>query len=476
MTSFLVANPFLRRQAFLLFVDSLLIFLAVLFSYFTKFYFTSYDNLELIREKIFLIFFVIGVHLIIFYIFDLYNVRSRFEGAKNTFLVFVAVLISATVLSIIFYLIPNYKVGRVVLTIHVFLTFSFIYFWRIIFVKAFMETGVKEKILFIGNDLSAEILMEEIKKNANEEFEVVGVIELAPDEAFSGRLKRENPGLNIFGGETPLSDLIRQNDIQIIILTAMSPLPPRLMKEALELKFSGLQVWDMPNFYTNLTGKIPVYNVKESWFLHTPGILAFSSPMSKNLKRILDVIFSFIGLVLGLPFFIILPLLIRLDSSGPALLKQRRTGKNLQEFTLYKFRTMIDNAEAKTGPVWAQKQDPRVTRLGRVLRKTRLDEIPQLLSVFTGRMSFIGPRPIRLVFERDALDQIPFYSLRHSIKPGITGWAQVNQDDPRGGKSPELGPMDRLQYDLYYIQNGSFLLDFLILIKTVQTVLFGKGV
>jgi exopolysaccharide biosynthesis polyprenyl glycosylphosphotransferase len=188
-------------------------------------------------------------------------------------------------------------------------------------------------------------------------------------------------------------------------------------------------------------------------------------------KKILDLGIATLFFPVAIPLMGLIALCIRLDSSGPIFYRQTRVGERERRFQLIKFRTMVKNAEEETGAIWAGKNDSRVTRVGRILRMTRLDELPQLFNVLSQEMSFIGPRPERPEFVRDLEAKIPYYSLRHSVKPGITGWAQVNY--PYGASVEDA--IEKLQYDLFYIQNMSLLLDLRIFLKTIHVVLFGKG-
>jgi exopolysaccharide biosynthesis polyprenyl glycosylphosphotransferase len=203
----------------------------------------------------------------------------------------------------------------------------------------------------------------------------------------------------------------------------------------------------------------------------TPLEGARQSLYATHIKRIMDIILSSIGLVTASPIIVLTALAIKLDSKGSVLYKQKRIGLNETEFELLKFRSMSVDAEADEQPVWAKENDPRTTRVGRIIRKTRIDEIPQMWNVLKGEMSFIGPRPERPEFVGKLEEDIPYYFFRHAVKPGITGWAQINY---RYGASRE-DAAEKLQYDLFYIKNLSAFLDLRILMKTVEVVLFGKG-
>jgi exopolysaccharide biosynthesis polyprenyl glycosylphosphotransferase len=183
------------------------------------------------------------------------------------------------------------------------------------------------------------------------------------------------------------------------------------------------------------------------------------------------VVVAAIGLLVSAPITLVTALAIRLDSPGAILYRQERVGRNQQSFTIYKFRSMLEGAEVNAGPVWAAKDDPRVTRVGKVIRKLRIDEIPQMINVLKGQMSLVGPRPERPYFVQTLNEQIPYYALRHSIKPGITGWAQICY--PYGDS--EQDAIEKLQYDLYYIKNMSVLFDLQILFESLKVVLLGRG-
>jgi exopolysaccharide biosynthesis polyprenyl glycosylphosphotransferase len=208
----------------------------------------------------------------------------------------------------------------------------------------------------------------------------------------------------------------------------------------------------------------------------SPSHLIFSdgfkiTVIRRHIKRAFDVIISAMGLLFSIPFLLIVPVLIKMDSRGPVFFKQRRVGEGEKEFTLYKYRTMVDGAEKDSGPVWSSDGDNRITILGRFLRKSRLDEIPQLYNVMRGDMSFIGPRPERPFFVESLKKQIPYYSERHCLKPGISGWAQVRYE--YGDAIDDA--FEKLKFDLYYIKHQSISLDILILINTMKVIMFGRG-
>ena len=241
------------------------------------------------------------------------------------------------------------------------------------------------------------------------------------------------------------------------------------MSELLELRLNGVAIEEATTLLEKISGKIELEQLRPSWLIFSAGFSL--SARAQLLRRILSSLIAFTILVLTLPLIPLIALAIKLTSSGPILYRQSRVGRNGNTFLCCKFRTMRKDAEADCGATWAADDDPRITRVGRVLRKSRLDEIPQLWNVFKGDMGFIGPRPERPEFVEWLNREIPFYSLRHSIPPGLTGWAQVRY---KYGNSVE-DAREKLQYDLYYIKNCSIGLDFLILFETLKTVTLGRG-
>jgi sugar transferase (PEP-CTERM system associated) len=242
------------------------------------------------------------------------------------------------------------------------------------------------------------------------------------------------------------------------------------INELLECKLRGLEILDLPTFFEQQTGILPLESINASWMIFSEG---FSQGSARDaVKRVFDLLVSGSFLLLLSPLMILIAILIKLESRGPVFYTQERVGQFGVPFTIYKFRSMRTDAEKDGTPVWARKNDDRTTRIGRFIRRTRIDELPQTLNVFLGHMSFVGPRPERPYFVNELAEQIPYYHARHSVKPGITGWAQVKF--PYGASVEDA--MHKLQYDLYYVKNHSLFLDLMILLQTAQVVVLGKGV
>ena len=272
----------------------------------------------------------------------------------------------------------------------------------------------------------------------------------------------------IIGTHEQLAKVVKEqrvNTIAVCFEDRRSILP---VKQLLDLKAMGIDVLDGHQLFEEISGRLSIDTLRPSAVIFSSGFK--QSRVSRATKRFVDILLSSCGVLMLYPLFLVVALLIKVDSPGPVIYRQHRVGLHGQPFQIWKLRSMKQDAE-KSGPQWAQGDDPRITRVGWWLRKTRIDELPQLISVLKGQMSLIGPRPERPMFVQDLRKVIPYYDLRHTVRPGITGWAQVNF---RYGASVEDAHI-KLQYDLYYVKRLSFALDIRILRQTVRVILFGEG-
>jgi sugar transferase (PEP-CTERM system associated) len=273
----------------------------------------------------------------------------------------------------------------------------------------------------------------------------------------------------VIGFNKDLSRVIAEKKVQKVVVELQDRRGRLPFDELLELKTHGMNIEEATSIYERLTGKIAVQNLKPSWMIFNDGFEVSTSLLLQ--KQILSFVVSAILFALFLPLLPILALLIKLDSRGPVFHRQERVGQDGKIFTLWKFRSMYKDAEQQSGPVWSAERDRRVTRIGKYLRRTRLDELPQLYNILKGDMSLVGPRPERPHFVKQLSEIIPFYNLRHAVKPGVTGWAQIKY---RYGNTVE-DAVEKLQYDLFYIKNLSWLLEVIIIFDTAKTVLVRKG-
>jgi sugar transferase (PEP-CTERM system associated) len=272
----------------------------------------------------------------------------------------------------------------------------------------------------------------------------------------------------VIGDYSQILPICQNGDVDRIIVALDERRGKFPLEQLLYCRLKGIRVDDGIAFTEQMAGKLSVENLHPSFLIFSDGFKR--SAILKKLKRGLDILGSVLGLTLFIPVNLIVSIAIKLDSMGPILYRQERVGKDGKIFRLLKFRSMYMDAE-ENGPVWARVNDERVTRVGRIIRKMRLDEIPQMLNVLKGDMSFVGPRPERPFFVDRLVNEIPFYSERHVIKPGITGWAQIRY---RYGASKE-DALQKLKYDLYYIKHMSTILDLIIIFETIKIVLFGRG-
>jgi sugar transferase (PEP-CTERM system associated) len=263
-----------------------------------------------------------------------------------------------------------------------------------------------------------------------------------------------------------MADELNISKIVVALTEKRGTLPT---KELVKCRVNGIEIIEGASFYEMLTGKFIVEQINPAWLIFSEGF--YKSRTRRFLKRIMDLMLSVVLLILLLPVIIATAILIKIDSKGPVIFSQERLGENKKTYLIYKFRSMFSDAEKQSGPTWAKDNDHRITRVGKYIRQWRVDEIPQLWNVLKGDMSFVGPRPEREFFVKKLEDIIPYFTERFSVKPGVTGWAQVCYSY---GASVE-DAIEKLNYDLFYIKNMSIFMDFMIIMRTVKIVLFGKG-
>ena len=340
--------------------------------------------------------------------------------------------------------------------------------WRLGFRRVIKQVAIRTNVLIIGNRPIGKIVAEELYLKRKLGMEVVGFVGA---EAGLVTLSYGNPKkveIPVFA-PVSLAGLVVSLRVDRILLSGMDDFSQRYFRELVNVRAMGVPIEDCHSFYERLSSKIVVVDLPPEWIALSRGFRRDRFILAT--KRIIDVIVSFVGLILAVPIALITALAIRLESPGPIFYRQERVGQNDRHFTLTKFRSMADNAEGHRGPVWAAENDPRVTRIGAVIRKLRIDEIPQMINVLKGEMSFVGPRPERPYFVEKLKQNIPYYDLRHSVKPGITGWAQISY---RYGDS-EQDAVEKLQYDLYYIKHMSPIFDLQIIFESFKVIVFGWG-
>ena len=358
--------------------------------------------------------------------------------------------------------IPHYKIDKFFVTLFINLFFFMIWFiltWDFwVIPMFFMFTAIQVIIsiylisitfkrikttVYGSGEMKRRVLSSLIRKK---EYEFVNIDDLHKIETF-----------------------VKENRISYVILAKLH-LSEEEINTILKIRMNGVEVKSYFDYMQEETYKIDVELINNEWLLYGYGFKILHSPIHNRIKRIFDISMAVVIGILTSPIMLIAALIVRLESPGPVIYSQARVGEHNVEFNVHKFRSMRNDAE-KDGAKWAVKNDPRVTKFGNFMRKTRIDELPQLLNVLKGEMSFIGPRPERMVFIKDLEKVIPYYNLRHLVKPGLTGWAQVMY--PYGASVEDAER--KLEYDLYYIKHHSISLDIAIMFMTLKTVVFGKG-
>jgi len=406
---------------------------------------------------------IAGVCQLCLYYGDLYN--SRVGGDRREVYVRTLRSLGATslVLAALYFWLPSLIIGRGVFMIAATLVIVSVVGWRMSFQWFSRQMGPRERLLLVGTSPAALSLARELEERHNLGVEVVGFVDINPVEA------RRPMGSRVVGNIDDIPAIVARRSVDRVVVNLSDARGQLPMNTLLNMKLQGVTFDHLASVYEEYTGKIAVENLRPSWLIFSTG---FKKPKSLvAMKRFVDIVAASIGMVLAAPLMLGVSALIKLMSRGPVLYRQQRVGEHGQVFTLYKFRSMRTDAEAKTGAVWAVDNDDRIIPGGRFIRRTRLDELPQLWNVLRGNMSLVGPRPERPEFVGELTRDIPFYGQRHVVKPGLTGWAQVRYSY---GSSVE-DAMEKLQYDLFYIKNLTIALDLFIIFLTIKTVILRRG-
>jgi len=368
-------------------------------------------------------------------------------------------------MSLLFYFFPALLVGRGAFLLSFGLALPGILASRVLFIRWARGGALKTRTLVIGTSSRAAHIEALLAKRGHaSNTQIVGYLPMGGSHHFVDYAR-------ILDTQEPLPELAQRLQINEIIIAVRDRRGGGMpVQDLLKCKLRGIRILELSNFFERENGHLQLDSMNASWLILAEG---FHQGMVRDtFKRMFDLLISAAMLVVSLPIMALTALLIKLESPGPVLYRQERVGQGGRNFTILKFRSMGVDAEKDGKPRWAGQNDSRVTLTGRVIRRTRIDELPQIFNVFFGDMSFVGPRPERPYFVQDLTQKIPYYGVRHTVKPGITGWAQVRY--PYGATDEDA--MHKLQYDLYYVKNHSLFLDFMILFQTVQVVLWGKGV
>ena len=394
----------------------------------------------------------------------LYQLDSRLDMKDTLFRLMPSLMAGLGIMTLIFYLVPDLYLGRGILGLVMLLAFSGILLVRAAFLKWSSLRLLESQAIVLGIGGRAREFVDRSKDDSRHRgLKIVGFVPL-PDEEL------QVPASSVLPRVDSLMSLVNRLKVREIIIAIQERRGGCFpIQDLLECKLNGVKVTDSAAFFEREQGKIRVNSLYPSWLIFGGGF--DQSPLRTAIKRVFDVVASSILLIITLPVMIVTALCILLEDGRPVFYRQERVGKGGKTFMVAKFRSMRNDAEKGGEPQWALTNDPRVTRVGRIIRKLRIDELPQIFNVLNGDMSFVGPRPERPYFVNQLIAEVPYYNVRHSVKPGITGWAQVRY---RYGASVE-DAIEKLQYDLYYVKNHSLFLDVIILIETIEVVLLGKG-
>lgn len=409
--------------------------------------------------------FVVAVIILSLYFLDLYNdlrVGSRIQLFQQVCMAIGVAFIAEALLSYVNrdWILPRWMmIGGSVLLLFL------LPLWRLLYTTFLLRAMNSRKVLLFGDSAALDELAKGLEERPELGLQSIGYLSDYPRAAGSDM----PDSVNHLGSLHELKAIVAAQKPNMIVI-GMAERRQRLpVQDLLAFRFSNIEVLEIASIYETCFGRVCTRELRPSQLIFSESL--GPNPSSANLQTLYSFLAALIGIIVFAPVMLLVVLLVRLTSPGPVLYRQRRVGIGNKVFTVYKFRTMYQDAEARTGAVWATKNDPRITPLGRFLRKSRLDELPQLFNVLKGEMAVAGPRPERPEFVKTLEEQIPFYRQRHFVKPGITGWAQINY---KYGDTLE-DTIKKLEYDLYYIKHLSMQLDLYIFFHTVKTMLLSRG-
>lgn len=399
-----------------------------------------------------------------FYLYDLYDFVIMHDRRELVLRLAQALGLAWVALALAFYAVPRLMIGRGVSLIALPLALALMVGWRVSIHWFLGHPDIGERILIVGSGTQAIEVAREALERRDAGFRIIGFTDSSPELLGKSLI---NP--RVIGLTSELDQIVRRENIDRVVVAMGERRGTFPTDQLLNLSLSGnVTIEECASFYERLTGRVHLDMLRPSWLIFSGR--GRQARLSGLTRTVFHRTVAFVGAILSLPIAIATAIIIKLESPGPVLYKQERVGEAGRTFMVMKFRSMRTDAE-KDGPVWARTGDNRVTRTGRIIRKIRIDEIPQFWNILKGDMSFVGPRPERPHFVKQLAEEIPFYEQRHLIAPGLTGWAQIKY--PYGASIEDA--RQKLQYDLYYIKNQSLMLDAIIIFETVKTILFGRG-
>ena len=452
------------RTVLLILAEAAVIFGALMFAVYLRFG-DEGAQYELIERQGFLkAGLATGFCLTAFYLFDLYDFVVMHDRRELVLRLVQALGLAWMALALMFYAFPQLMIGRGVALLALPLALALMVSWRVSIHWILGHPDFGERILIVGSgDLAVEVAREVLSR-PDAGYRIVGFV--GTDSELLGK-SLINPRVIALTSE--LSEVVRSENIDRIVVAMGERRGQLPTAELLKLSLAGtVSIEEGASFSERVTGRVSLNTLRPSWLIFSGR--GRQARISGITRSVVHRLVGLIGAILSLPIMLLTAILIKLDSKGPVFYRQERVGEHGRPFTLLKFRSMRVDAE-EAGPVWASKGDDRVTRLGRIIRKIRVDEIPQFWNILRGEMNFVGPRPERPHFVAQLANEIPYYEQRHLIPPGLTGWAQIKYTY---GASLE-DARQKLQYDLFYVKNQSLILDGIILFETIKIILFGRG-
>ena len=402
-------------------------------------------------------------YLVALYIFDQYNLKRDIRKRAAAMVLALACVVGLMLTTTITFFLRDLQLGRWFTVIQLPLAILCLYAWRLLFFTRLLRFNKPHRVLLVVSNPVERGIELEVRDRPLGDYTVAGVFMAVGTSDIAGRHLLDEKGRT-------LDQVVESEAVDTLVFSARDGFPPQYLEKAIDWKFDGINVYDAANFYGAMTGRVPIETIDARWVLDHLS-QPYGSAVVWRLKRVVDVVLGLIGLLISLPFWPFLMLAIRIESTGPAIFRQERLGLRQKPIVIAKFRSMYHNFDEEGEAAYAQKEDPRVTRVGRFLRKTRLDELPQLWNVVRGELSIVGLRPIRKINADRLGTQIPFYHLRFSMKPGMTGWPQIQYRYADDDESH----VRKFEYELYHIQNASIAFDLYLILKTIQQLFFGRG-
>ncbi len=450
----------------LLAVDCILIGIGLAIATLVRFSIHNYGSAILYLasgQTFFRFFLVILVCEISLYFHDLYEFRLITSLSEVLIRLLQALGVACVALAVCYFASPDIGLGRGIAALAAPLIVGLTLGWRVLWLRHFQELGGTERMLILGTGPAGIRLTRDILARPELQVRVLGFLDEKGENIGRSLV---NPG--VIGAAADLETIVRDRGVTRVVISLLERRGRMPVRQLLHLKFAGVRVEEAHSVLERMTGRIVLEHLSPSWLILSEGFR--KSPLLTWAKRFLDILVSLVALILCLPLFAAVAIAIWLESGTPILFRQERTGLRGRPFGMLKFRSMYNDAE-REGPCWASDADSRITSVGRWIRKLRIDELPQVVNVLRGQMSIVGPRPERPHFVAMLEEQIPFYGLRHTVRPGITGWAQVRY---QYGASVEE-TKTKLEYDLFYIKHLSIMLDLAVLFETLKVMISGRG-